>query len=295
VAALVFKSSQHPPSNVMRALLAVVISFISSVDTVSSDVTVIAPFAPDQDSQDYGDASFMEAFVAAQEKSSFFPVGVIVSNISGSLFQVISNVFATPKPVHDNLKAIIDSWILGISVLVRHGQLDWTTFMQYGGEWERLRSANTKTSRAWCPYILSKILSADSKAYFQGEDHFISAWFESIIEPDLARQHSLTALLFNIENGNTILPRLLFTKNPAGKYEISNEALFESRPNLIARTFSFSIYLKVDTLANAGKHFEKLLREGDHAAISICKQRYLDYLHRMLLNMKATYNVPHSD
>lgn len=291
VTALVVKSSQYPPSNVMRALLGVINSFISSVHTTESDVAVIAPSVPDQDSQDYGDASFMEAFVAAQEKSSSFPVGVIVSHISGNLFQVISSIFATPKPSHHNLKAIIDSWILGISILVRHSQLDWTTFMQYGGEWERLRSANTKISRAWCPYILSKILSADSKAYFQGEDHFISAWFESIIEPDLARQHSLTELLFNIEDGNTILPRSLFMKNAAGKYEITNEALFESRPNLIARMYPYSATLKVDTLANVGKQFETLLREGDHAAISICKQRYLDYLQRMLLSMKAIYIV----
>jgi hypothetical protein len=205
------------------------------MDKPDSGVTVVTLPAPDHDSQDYGDASFMEAFLAAQDISSSFPVGLIVSNISGNLFQVISNVFATPKPTNDNLKDIIDSWILGVSILVRHQQLDWTTFMQYGGEWERLRSANTKTSRAWCPYILSKILSADAAAYFQGEDHFISAWFESIIEPDLARQHSLTELLFNINDGNTILPRSLFVRTAAGKYEITNEALFEARPALIVR------------------------------------------------------------
>src|SRR5277367_6465740 len=56
------------------------------------------------------------------------------------------------------------------------------------------------------------------------------------------------------------------------------------RPSLYA-------YMTIDTLANAGKHFENLLREGDHAAISICKQRYLDYLHRMLLSMKTIYLV----
>ena len=50
-------------------------------------------------------------------------------------------------------------------------------------------------------------------------------------------------------------------------------------------------YLTVDTLANAGKHFENLLREGDHATISICKQRYLDYLHCMLSSMKTIYLV----
>jgi len=275
----------------MRALLGVVNIFFSAVESTESDVTIVAPPALDQDSQDYGDASFVEAFFAACETSSSFPVGVIISSISGHLFKEISNAFATPKPAHDNLKGIIDSWILGISTLVRHHQLNWTTFMKYGGEWERLRSANTRTSRAWCPYILSKILSADSKAYFEGEDHFISAWFESIIEPDLARQHALTELLFNIDNGDAILPKSLFTKNAAGKYEITNEALFESRPNLIIRIFTYFTDLKVDTLANAGKHFEKLLREGDHAAISICKQRYLDYLHRMLLSMKTIYLV----
>jgi len=242
VTTLVVKSSQQSPSNVMRALLAVVNSFLSYVDKTDPDVTIIALPAPDQDSQDYGDASFMEAFVAAQDTSSFH-FGLIVSNISGNLFQVISNIFATPKPTYENLKAIIDSWILGVSILVRHQQLDWTTFMQYGGEWERLRSANTKTSREWCPYMLSTILSADAAAYFQGEDHFISAWFESIIEPDLARQHSLTELLFNIDDGNIILPRSLFARNATGKYEITNEALFETRPTLIVRTSHLRLHI----------------------------------------------------
>jgi len=239
----VVKSSQQCLSGVMRALQALVNSFFSYVDKTDSNVTVVPLPAPDPDSQEYGDATFVEAFVAAQDTSSFFPVGVFVSNISGNLFQVISNTFATPKPTHENLKAIMDSWILGVSILVRHQQLNWTTFMQYGGEWERLRSANTKISRAWCPYILSKILSADPAAYFQGEDHFISAWFESIIEPDLARQHSLTELLFNINDGNTILPRSLFARNPTGKYEITNEALFETRPTLIVRTSHLRLHI----------------------------------------------------
>jgi len=60
--------------------------------------------------------------------------------------------------------------------------------------------------------------------------------------------------------------------------------------SLFVRASSYA-YLTIDALANAGKYFENLLREGDHAAISICKQRYLDYLHRMLLSMKTIYLV----
>ena len=208
-------------------------SFFSSVDKTGSDLAAVAPPALDEDSQDYGDASFMEAFVVAHESPSSFPVSLIISNISSNLFQLISAAFATPKLANDNLKVIIDTWISGISVLVRHHQLDWSTFMQYGGEWERLRSANTIASRSWCPYILSKILSSDPEVYSEGENHFISAWFESIIEPDLTRQHSLTELLLNIDDGNTILPRSLFSRNAIGKYEITNEALLEARPALI--------------------------------------------------------------
>ena len=55
---------------------------------------------------------------------------------------------------------------------------------------------------------------------------------------------------------------------------------------------SFLDVFDIDALANIGKRFETLLREGDHAVISICKQRYLDYLHRMLSSMKSIYIVP---
>jgi hypothetical protein len=40
-----------------------------------------------------------------------------------------------------------------------------------------------------------------------------------------------------------------------------------------------------------GKLFEQLVRERDNAAIAACKQRYLDYLHRMLSSMKSIYLV----
>jgi len=50
----------------------------------------------------------------------------------------------------------------------------------------------------------------------------------------------------------------------------------------------------LDALANMGKHFEQLLNEKDNAAIAACKQRYLDYLHRMLSSMKSIYLVPFS-
>ena len=43
-----------------------------------------------------------------------------------------------------------------------------------------------------------------------------------------------------------------------------------------------------------GKHFEQLVSAKDNAAIAACKQRYLDYLHRMLSSMKSIYLVASS-
>ena len=40
-----------------------------------------------------------------------------------------------------------------------------------------------------------------------------------------------------------------------------------------------------------GKQFERLVQQRDNAAIAGCKQRYLDYLHRMLSSMKSIYLV----
>jgi len=50
----------------------------------------------------------------------------------------------------------------------------------------------------------------------------------------------------------------------------------------------------LDALANMGKHFEQLVKAKDNASIAACKQRYLDYLHRMLSSMKSIYFVPSS-
>lgn len=233
VVSLLVKSSHQLPPIVVNTLLTSLNAFFACIDkTVPAPIQ--SPIVLDQDSQDYGDATFMEEFVAAQETPAFV---VNISNISTHLYQAIANKFASPKTATDNLAPIIDTWVLGVSVLVRHRQQDWLAFLQYGGEWERLRSMNSRISRIWSPYILSKILSAHPSAYFQAQDHFISAWFESIIEPDLTRQHSYTALLLNIDDENTILANSLFARNASGAFEISSDALFEARPALIVRMF----------------------------------------------------------
>jgi hypothetical protein len=272
----------------MNTLLNVIKSFLSSVDTMESPPVQVVSM--DQDSQDYGDASFLEEFAAAQDQTAPFPSGVIISTICTHLYQVIANIFATATPTPENLSSIIDNWILGISILIRHRQQEWTTFLQYGGDWERLRSTNSRTSRAWCPYILTRVLLANPDVYFQGRDHFISAWFESIIEPDLERQHAFTALLLNIDDGSMVVGNSLFAKNSAGMYEITSDALFEARPALIV-CIPPEYYTNIDALANLGRHFDSLERNGDRAAITLCKQRYLDYLHRMLSSMKSIYLV----
>jgi len=188
----------------------------------------------DQDSQDYGDASFVEEFLAAQEQPASHTVTVL-TNICSQLYQVIANALSNVKEKAETLEVTIDTWISGLALLCQHGRYDWTNFLQYGGEWERLRSINSKTSRIWCPYILTRLLTADSAAYFQGQNHFISAWFEGIIEPNLSRQHNLTSILLNVGDNSLILENTMFVKNSAGIYDISSEELFEARPALIIR------------------------------------------------------------
>jgi Mus7/MMS22 family len=177
----------------------------------------------------------MEEFVAAQEQTPLFPIGVTVSKICSHLYQVIANILPTSIPASSELTSLVDTWILGISILVQRRQRDWNSFLQYGGEWERLRSINSKSSRTWSPYVLTRVLSVDPNAYFEGQDHFISAWFESIIQPGLERQHSFTALLLNIDGKHTILANPLLAKDSSGMYEITSDALFEARPALIVR------------------------------------------------------------
>jgi hypothetical protein len=232
------KSSHEIPVALTNGLLNLLNAFFAAVDK-EFPVISLQPPPPlaDDDSQDYGDSAFLEEFVAVQEKSNFAGASTI-SNICGHLYRVVANLFASARAKADKVGSIIDTWIQGISILIRHRQQDWTTFLQYGGEWERLRSTNSKISRAWCPYILTKVLKADSGAYFQGQDHFISAWFESIIEPDLSGQHALTELLLNIDDQSTILKNSVFAKNSEGVYQVSADALFEARPALIVRMSS---------------------------------------------------------
>jgi hypothetical protein len=230
----------------------------------------------------------MADYLAAQEVSSF-PIGSFISNICSDLYQLIANAFANSREKNPNLELMINTWISGLDVLRHHGHYEWATFLQYGGEWERLRSINSDASRAWCPYILTRVLQADSNAYYQGKDHFISAWFEGIVEPSIVRQHELTTLLLNIDDQKPVLENSMFVKNDAGRYQISSEDLFEARPAMITRNSASPQGLTIDTLAHMGEQFDRLVQRGEIRAISTYKQTNLDYLRRMLSSMKAIY------
>jgi hypothetical protein len=235
----------------MRAFLAVLKAFFTAIDRATPVAQAPISVSLDHDSQDYGDAAFLEEYVAAQDDASAFPVGHILTNICTQLHQIIANLFASFKPTGEDLGSIIDIWIVGISIAIRRGLRDWAAFLQYGGEWERLRSTNSSISRRWSPYILTKVLAADPNAFSEAPDQFISAWFESIVEPEVELQTSFTAVLLNIEDEHMILRNPLFTKNSEGVYDITPEALFEARPSLIVCMFS---YLPNLTSRCFGKH-----------------------------------------
>src|SRR5579859_4636430 len=252
VTGMIVKSSHQLPSRVIRALLTVLKIFLTAIDKATTVSQAPISISLDQDSQDYGDATFLEEFMSAENNASHFPVAENLSKICSHLHQVVANLFASFKPTADELGAIIDTWIVGVSIAVRHGLLDWAAFLQYGGEWERLRSTNSQISRRWSPYILTRVLSADPNAYVIEPDQFISAWFESIVEPEVEQQYSFTAVLLNIEDDHTILKNPLFTKNSEGVYEITPEALFEARPSLIVCMFLEP--LEILTSRCFGKH-----------------------------------------
>jgi len=233
----------------MLALLAVLKAFFTAIDQATPVSEVPIAISLDNDSQDYGDETFLEEFMAAQDNASAFPAGNVLVNICTQLHQVIANLFASFKPAEEHLGPIIDIWIVGVSMAVRHGLRDWAAFLQYGGEWERLRSTNSQISRLWSPYILTRVLAADPTAFSNAPDQFISASFESIVEPEVEQQSSsLTTMLLNIEDQNTILRNPLFRRNSEGVYDITAEALFEARPSLIVCTFSSLTISDIETL-----------------------------------------------
>ena len=232
------KSSHEVAVVLTSGLLNLLNPFFTAVETKYVVTTFqLPPLAADEDSQDYGDSAFIAEFIAVQENLDF-PVGPTISNICSHLYRVVANLFGSAQTKSEKIGPIIDTWVHGISILVRHRQQNWTSFLQYGGEWERLHSTNSQISRRWCPYILTRVLKADLDAYCQGQDHFISAWFESIIEPDLDGQHALTELLLNVDDENTVLENSVFARNSEGTYQVSSDALFEARPALIVRICS---------------------------------------------------------
>jgi Mus7/MMS22 family len=175
-----------------------------------------------EESQDYGE--WPEDVVS---------IGFIPKNV----FQFLSNVFGSDKPLSEDLaKASIDVWVKILARNVTLGETDWNTVLEPYSEhaWDRLNNNDHK--RKYTVYFYAAVVQRGSGSLKSVLNTVLSAWVVSLVEREsmLKFQHNLTSLLLNSLPQNGLLQNLPFWRERSGAYEINLEDLRKRRLSLLS-------------------------------------------------------------
>ncbi|KAF2169830.1 hypothetical protein M409DRAFT_33996, partial [Zasmidium cellare ATCC 36951] len=233
------------------------------------------------DSQDFGDISAIEAF-AADENSPTSPVrGMIADALLTPLGQFLSNVFGADVAPEDSLlQQVIDVWTRLANVTVCSSSAKrWSTYVDdYGATaWNQLRDTTQK--RKFTPYFMSQIL-VHSNGHEDVKEAAFVAWLLSLVdrEATLKFQHCLTSALLNFCGDDPLLSNLPFTRERSSdRYDITLTDLRQRRLGLLS-----------SVLHNMRTHHDEVSCESTSRGHEL-RSRYAGMLRQLMQAMKANY------
>ena len=228
--------------------------------------------AQSEDSQDYGDFSVLQEYATGQVADHDTAASDIVASVQVVFANVLSNAFgAEIAPDDILLTRLIDVWVQSAKYLVCKGLRSWGNFVnEYNaGAWFQLR--DTAQHCKFTPYVLAKILEADTEAFGQLKAVFMSAWLKCLVEREstLKYQHLLTAALLNVPSEEQILQNLPFSKtSPTAEYRISLPELRQRRLGVISSVLSnmlqhynLTMLDQPQALPELGRYYAELFRQ----------------------------------
>lgn len=235
--------------------------------------------ADNDDSQDFGDSSALEAFAANDQTSG--PAGATIADaLLSSVGQFLSNVFGADAASEDLLlQQVIDLWTRLASVTVRSSAKSWSSYVDdYGTTaWSQLR--DTAQKRKFTPYFMSQIL-VRSNGDEEVRESVTLAWLLSLVEREamLKFQHCLTSALLNYCGDEPLLSNLPFTRErTSGLYEVTLSDLRQRRVALIS-----------SVLCNMRTHHDEVSRESSSRGQEL-RSRYASMLRQLMQSMKVNY------
>lgn len=194
---------------------------------------------PSEESQEYGEWSFMEDAVVNEESLAL--EAAEIEFLHEPLVTLLSSGFGSEKSPDDELlKKLVDVWTKLASQSVKSRAHDWSFYLDAYStcSWFQLR--NTEQKRKFTPYFLSRVIEADITSFEDHRSLFLDLWLVSLLEREstLKHQHILTYSLLNNFPTDPLLHNLPFAANRTGQFSISLTDLRSRRISLISSILS---------------------------------------------------------
>ncbi|KAH0037261.1 hypothetical protein KCU78_g1732, partial [Aureobasidium melanogenum] len=228
------------------------------------------------DSQEYGDWSFMEQVIEEPEDSG--PKTSEVAFLQEPLASLLSTCFGSEKSPDDALlKKIVDIWVATAQHLIKENVLDWSSFLDVysTSSWFQLRE--TEQRHKYTCYFLASVIKNDRSSLNNHRTLFMKAWFVALFEREskLKFQHRLTSSLLEKATSEPLLHNLPFAANhETGEYRITLTEFRERRISLISSVLS---------------NMHTSLNSYHSSTISESKREYVDMLKAAMQHMRSTY------
>ncbi|KAI4726569.1 hypothetical protein E4T49_05664 [Aureobasidium sp. EXF-10728] len=228
------------------------------------------------DSQDYGDWSFMDQVLEEPENSA--PKVSEVTFLQEPIASLLSTCFGSEKGPDDALlKKVVDVWTATAQHLIKDNVLDWSSFLNVYSttSWFQLRE--TEQRHKYTCYFLATVIKSDKSSLINHRILFMKAWFVSLFEREsmLKFQHRLTASLLEKATSEPLLHNLPFAADyETGEYRITMAEFRQRRISLIGSVLS---------------NMHTLLNSIHSSAISESKREYVDMLKAAMQHMRGTY------
>jgi hypothetical protein len=229
------------------------------------------------DSQDYGDWSFMDQVVEDEPVNSD-PETSDVAFLQEPLASLLSTCFGSEKSPDDALlKKIVDVWVATAQQFVKEKTHDWSSFLDVYSttSWFQLRG--TEQRHKYTCYFLASVIKSDKASLNNHRALFIKAWFVSLFEREsmLKFQHRITASLLEKATSEPLLHNLPFAANrDTGDYRITLSDLRQRRISLIGSVLS---------------NMHTSLNSFHSSSVAESKREHVDMLKAAMQHMRSTY------
>ncbi|KAL4978483.1 Mus7/MMS22 family-domain-containing protein [Aspergillus desertorum] len=239
------------------------------------------PISADEDSQDYGDWTDIEAVYWHE----FPPINPGIEHVEQifhpAVSRLVSNCFGDDRCPDDAiLLGVVDCWTSMAHTLVKHKLRRWDSYISpyEADSWVALRW--TTQTRKFTPQFFAKCIEKDGEILSECKPQVLGMWLSSLVEriSMLKFQHRFTEAILNWNAEDPVLRQLPFSPDPKEeRYSITLTELSQRRLSLIS-----------SVLSNMRVHVQHLDDMGSRD-LSDTRQEYKEVIQKMMSSMKSNY------